>query len=231
MEKVKIDVTASGGELIIREGEAPDVRLVQGYNISGCIKSPRSFYETQFYDFKNAYLTADYKNSTLTLVVNPDIGEETIFVYGRLHEDDVLKTFKINGGYKHEARNLSDLFKRNRSLFVDSAVNRQLVSSLKNLKLKVEQHIDKEEHDNGNHRYLDELNINIDMPLEFTMVWPIFKNGEKKTFSVNMVLSVTPGKLWVQLESIELLEMMRDEAKKVIDEEVAKMSNLAVFYV
>lgn len=134
--------------------------------------------------------------------------------------------------HQKELANSSRTFmlKMNRIYFADRDENMAIVSSLEKLRVRVTQEIENGNDFKGNKKHLFEQNVQHEIRLQFTLVVPLYKGQEKKSFLVDVNFDITDGNTVFWLESVDLKELMETERIRIIDSQISKMGGLTIIY-
>lgn len=227
MENVKIDVTANGGELIIREGEAAPVEVSKQFVFVGDIDSPVKYFRDRsprnLVPCEKSHVVVNRRKMTIELVQDENYSKQTI-ITGVLKDNEDLTAFGI---WKQIWRRdgLQKFLRKNRRFFEDKEQFDKIGKSLASF--VYERNVSGEESDDkkGNTKKLREQTLKQNVDLEFTLSIPIFEGFGPKTFRVEIVPDVTDAEVKFFLESVELLELREKEFESIIAKQLALFSN------
>ena len=102
MENVKVEVTAQGNELILREGEAPKVFNQKGYHVKTTMSGVKDYFTKRNIALRvqDSYLVCSYEENKVVLVINDAYPELSTTVTGVFSEDEDAVQLGINNAEK-----------------------------------------------------------------------------------------------------------------------------------
>lgn len=236
MNNAEFVIQPKGDEITVRHGQSPKPVEKQPYQFSGDIKAPFEFLDHQLKRILpveeselDSLLLKKYEQvsgTSVCEVISKDGQVRVIFrmgigwddqatVTGDLLPDPVLQQLNINAQKEFAPRELSDLLKRNRVLFDDREKNAEIVAGLRDLKARVERDLEEKSDKRGNERKLDDKQVTTGLPEGFVLNCPVFKGGEPRKFLVELCVDVRSGGVSIWLESVELIEIMRQQVEDV----------------
>lgn len=236
MEKeIVVQVEKGVKTLEIRKGDAPKILTPQGLKISGTITAPSKFVEKRKDELKdvNTHVLYSYTDKKILLVTEERF-ENKVTVGGALEFSDELKKLDIfigNGDeekmYTHQQ--LLQKIRFNKSLFKNVEEANEIVKKLAKLVVDVKAKIESEQEEQrrGNKKETLDITVTTNIPMSFTLVCPIYKGFDKKTFLVTICYEVRDRGLSLWLESEELSLLIDGEAEKIIAEEIVKLADYA----
>jgi len=234
MGKVDLKLPEGTKEIVIREGVAPVVQLPAAIFISGIISSPADWYEGKkenglVYDSSNVHVIHDIDERSLLIRTSEHFSSGSVTVKGLLITSSELNEFCINNTHKtFGPKELARFLKMNRSHFVDREKCMNIVSSLNQLKLKVEREIEDGNDFRGNKSVKFEQTVKSELSLSFNLSMPIFKGYDSKSFEVEILFDVTDGGIRLWLESVELKEIIDTWSKEIISNVLKRLQPLTV---
>lgn len=227
MTEKKINITMDNvgdtATLIIREGSAAKIFEPQRVSLCGTINSPAKYCEIHTdLDKKKAIIKFSYDGLFIVLDCDPS-DELAPKINGKMEINSDLNKFCINDDEMFSISELLKLLKMNRIYFAQRDTLAPLVTNLSKFKVKVDTEIQKEESDNrGNKKDSVEVKVTSDIPLAFTLKMPLYKGAEESTFKVDICFDVRDAALELWLESVELAELLKEQAKSAIDDQLKK---------
>jgi len=230
MDNIKLTVTPQTNELIIREGSALPLKWPDNLKITGTIDAPAIFYrgKGENYDWTRGHV--EVTKDTITLLWGHHENDGKLVVVGKLEQDPDLVKFGINSSRTFHQKELANMLKMNRIYFADRDENMGIVSSLEKLRVRVTQEIENGNDFKGNKKHLFEQNVQHEIRLQFTLVVPLYKGQEKKSFLVDVNFDITDGNTVFWLESVDLKELIETERIRIIDSQISKMGGLTIIY-
>lgn len=235
--KVEVNITNYTGEkpieVLFREGAAPralDAKAPEKIDVTGVITNPVSWLEKRVdgIDQHKANVLVERDAMKITLTVNEDEPYQKGQIIGIAEYSKIYKDFGINDpqcGWT--PAKLGQFLRLNRALFEDKEQCMKLVSSLKNFTAKAKSEIEKQRDPSGSRADVYRTQVESNLPKSFAVCLPIFKGKEKTTIDVEFDHYLTDGEVFLQLVSPGAKEMADEWRDRVIDEEIAKIRELA----
>jgi len=230
MDNIKLSINPQGDELIIREGEALPLKWPDNLRINGTIDAPAIFYDGKGgnYDWTKGHV--EVEKDTITLLWGHHEHDGKLTVVGKLeHEPDLLR-FSINSSRTFHQKELANMLKMNRIFFLDRDENMSIVSSLEKLRVRVTQEIENGNDFKGNKKHLFEQNVQHDIKLQFTLMLPIYKGQDYRSFIVDVNFDITDGSTVFWLESVDLKELQEKERIRILESQIKKLDGLTIIY-
>lgn len=226
-------------EIIYREGKAPDVPVPHKVKLSGAITAPADWVEGKRsnelpIDMAHAYVTVDEHKGIITLVTEEtfDLGHEII---GKLEMNPDLLTFNINprsSGAAMTASAMSSFLKMNRTFFVDSDENLNVVTNLQKFKAQVIKEVESNNDLRGNKLEFRAQAIHTEFDLKFTLSMPIYKGSQSRKFLVEILFDIgDTGSIVYWLESVELRELEMQEKEYLLDAQLSRINQFTTIKV
>lgn len=235
--KVEVNITNYTGskpiEVILREGMAPkalDVKAPEKIDVTGVITNPVSWLEKRvdMIDQHNANVLVERDAMKITLTVDEQDAYKKAQIIGTAEYSKIYKDFGINDPQSGwTPAKLGQFLRLNRALFQDKEECMKLVSSLKNFTAKAKSEIEKQRDPSGSRADVYRTQVESNLPKTFAVCLPIFKGKEKTTIDVEFDHYLTDGEVFLQLVSPGAKEMADEWRDRVIDEEIAKIRELA----
>lgn len=225
-------------ELIIRETDKvvekelpvlePDI-----VNIHGNISAVFAFLEKRWnapdqqIDHCRTHILVNRDSLTMTLRVNETDSRNAKTVNGSIRLSRQFLSFGLNERDDWTPEELGNFFRINRTYFDDEKICMNLVTLLKNFKAKITAHVEKFRADSGSYTDNYKQAVESNMPEKFYIVIPIFKGCKPERIEVNIVANVNGNDTHLALISADAAAIMEGVRDKMIDEEIAKISELA----
>lgn len=236
----------NGNEIIIREGKAIEIKPPEKIEISGDIRTVKSFIDKrkklnpavdpqglaglQGINPDRAVVTVDKSDLSITLELDPEYFYGAV-VEGKLEMEPELLKFNINNGGKFTQQELIKLLRFNKRFFADTAAHETLLKSYMALDVKVTADLKNNAPDNrGNRSNSFEKKITSNIPEDFILLIPIFKGQEPKKFRVEIILDSTDGSTRFWLESVELAELVQIESERILNEQLKSCEDYVVIW-
>ena len=179
-------------------------------------------YNKMFFD-NDVYIT--YNSTDLEIVLYVGFNKNKQDVYkSSLQSHEAVNVFKINTGTTYSPKELSNLFKMNRSYFETRQKAMELVSKLQNFKAKVNQQIEDQDDNRGNKKYLRDQVVESNVPASFNLVFPLFKGQQNSTIEVELI--VDADSLEFSLISPQLKEKQKNRGIEILDNEVSSIESV-----
>jgi hypothetical protein len=239
METLKLNIENSTGEIIVRDGKAPDplpVREPKIISISGDIHSVSNFirdratgHSSQNIDMNKAIVTVDKNRRTILLQLDPE-NYYGASVLAQLEQSEELKKFGINTTQRYLRKQLLDLIRFNRLYFEDKNEHAQVMAGLFKLRIKSETEIQQEKDNQGNKRNLLDVKTVDDggMVKQFTLTVPIFKGFSASKITVEIAFEIVNGDVSFWLESIGLQEATEAAIDGIFNEELQSCAGFVI---
>jgi len=220
-EKIIIQVGDKCSELVIRQGEAKEIKPNDPIIITGSIEAPITFLKARGKSFRPAdsFVTVNRAKMEVELHFNEDKQFGAVFeavIIGKMKENPDLTEFGINKNRVFQLTELSDLLKRNRFFFIDKAQNAKVVSDLRAFKAKITSDLTQQSDTRGNKQISMDKKVDGNVPFQFTLAMPIFVGGATKTFEVEICLETRDAGVTVWLESPELQDIILTEREDTL---------------
>lgn len=233
-EKMILNLAQGANEVIIREGNAPDMLPIKApvkTDIHGTIGTVAEYLSKridaeQFFQ-EDCHIKVNRENVTITLVINEADPYKRGEVSGKLQFHPAFKGFGINGGKVWTPVELGMHVKMNRAFFTDKTANMNLVSTLMHFTADVNNKIDRQVQENGNRTDNFAQVVNSNLPEKFALHIPIFKGEAAEDIEVETFAQVNGREVAFVLLSPgakETLETIRDN---MIDKQLAAIKEIA----
>jgi hypothetical protein len=228
-EKVLIQVSENCSELVIRHGDAKEIKPTEPIVICGSIEAPMTFLNARMKSFRasDSIVIINRGEMEVLLNFNEDKQFGNVFeavITGKLAVNpDVIK-IGLNGAKTFGLTDLSDHLKRNRYFFLDKEENAKIVSELRAFKAKTTVDLNQEVDKRGNHQSSVDKRVNSNVPMKFTLDMPVFVGGPKRRFEVEICIESRDVSVSVWLESPELQDIILQERDLRFSELVTKLS-------
>lgn len=233
MEETKYNFTLPEGatELVIREGAAPralDPKEPVKIDISGVIESPLRWLEkrVELINQKAANILVNRDNMRIRLLIDEANYYQSSIV-GTLEASKEMKEFGINTEKKWEPIKLSQFIKMHRAFFTDKSQNMTLVHTLKSLKAKVNQDIERSKEENGSKTDNYSQVVDSNLPKSFKLSIPLFKGFACEEIEVEIYADVDGRDVSLSLVSAGANEAIEEYKNKVIDEQLDSIRDIA----
>lgn len=225
------NITPSEGtqELIIRHGEAVPHHDPKPIKLAGTIKTPTEFESKRRELLKKESTHVIFSRKEMFIVLIFD--ETSVFsgkVQGTLEMNPELAEYKINQQKKYSIQELKQFLKMRRMHFPDKDLHAILIANLEKFKAKVTTDIEENKDNRGNSKILREKIVDSTAPFEFILEMPIFIGEQARKFKVEIGIDITDGSTQMWLESVELQELIQTDRDKIIDSEIAKLTDYVI---
>lgn len=231
MEDVKILVSGSTSELIIRKGEASKVWDPQPTKIEGVINTVSRFLKNRIPIIDN---TDDQGSFKCHILANKEDGGIHLIVDEHNHFNDEIKgiitvhpsieKFSINSGEYILPEKMANFLKMRKHLFNSQSVYSSIYTALKTFKAKVNQEIDAIKDDRGNFEIKKAQVVEHNIPDKFDIKVPLFKGTQPVVIPVEFMVNST---LDVALSSTDLIQMIDQTREELIDKEIKDIQKIA----
>lgn len=234
-EKMIINCAPGTNEVIIREGKAAPVlepKAPVKTNLSGTIGTvveylTKRINAEQFLQ-KDCHILVDREKVSITLVTNEADEYKRGIVKGALAFNPSFVRFGINNAETEwQPAELGLFCKMNRAFFADAKENMTLVTTLMNFKADVNVKMERSIAENGNRTDNFAQVVNSNLPAKFTLKIAIFKGMPAETLEVETFAKVDGREVAFILLSPGANQTLEDLRNKVIDEQLAKIKEIA----
>jgi hypothetical protein len=224
----KINITPTGNELIIRYGEAEEIKYAKSIDIAGTLQAPWQFLQGRGkLDEEKIHLLIDAKKNCIQIVIG-DIDPNTAHkITGYLYEESELHAFQINTAKRWTIKDFIKFIRERRFFFTDKSEHDKLVGGLMQWSANVEMLV-KEFNDNrGNSLFQLETRVKKAEGFKdsFILSIPIFQGYEKQKFKVEIGLDPKTTGVDIFLISDELMEISYALKEKIIGQEVKRFDS------
>lgn len=233
-EKQIFNLAEGVSEVIIRQGEAPKVLNPQppvAYDVDGQIGSISEFLSKRLdkgqFEPKDCSIIVDRKGLAVVLVFN----ERDAYNRGRInsgisiHPDFAI--LHINERYAWTPIELAMLLKMHRHWFANRADGMKLVTTLMNYKADIAQKVEQSAEANGNRGDVFTQVVNSNLPASVILQLPVFKGQKPQPVEVEFFANVDGRDVKFLLLSPGANEILEEFRDKAIDEELAKIREIA----
>lgn len=228
-------------EIVKRNGKAPDVFEADALTVNSTIEAPYEYYAKRgnvaWFDRNKAYLLVNYSESQIIYETEP-IQENKVVVNGRIKINPRIMQLNLSefGRKRWDETTFVNLIKSLRPYFTDSKNALELISSIKNIKVRVDTIIQKEDNQRGNKGETFKQVADTDLIHSFALELPLFVGGNAEDIVLPVELyydyNASAGGLEFWVESKEYEEIIEPRIKALIDEQVDKFEDaLPVLYV
>lgn len=230
METLQLHVNGEQKELIIREGNAPEVKHDKSIIINGVLGAPFAFWSGKKGITTDDKIHLQIFNADGKLVIY--MGDRdpwtTHAITGTLSRDKVLESFGINISKMWPVRDFVKFIKATKYYFANAEEHRNLVEKLQKWSVKVEKTIqDHNDHKGNVHFVLEQKVKEVDGFVDrFTLNIPIFQGYGKQKFTVEIGFEPKNTTVDLFLISDELFELEISHREKLLADEVAKFSDV-----
>lgn len=222
-------------EVIIREGDALELKEPVKVDIGGNIDSPARWLEArqELKQITNkCHVLVNREQLQIELQVNENVYYGTCIV-GKMELSEAFRKFHINDDYSFTLKELAMLFKMNRSFFETRQKAMELVGLLQNFKGKVNKDLESSDDNRGNKKLSLNQAVESNLPEAFTLHLPIFKGMESA--DVVCEVYIDPDDWSCQLvspDANDLVEKYRnEEIDKVLERIQQAMPGVAIIEV
>lgn len=239
--KSELVITPKGDTLNILEGKALEPKHPERLRITGQIGSVNAYLTArrgtqqppaclQYIDKDLAVITMDELSGTITLDVDPNhpFGTEVV---GKLDFNPDLLIWSINKDTQFTREQLIKLIKMNRRFFADPSQHGIMLDAYQKLNLTGQTALKNESDSRGNKDASFKKSIDSStIPTEFTLEIPVFKGQPAKKFRVEICLDATDASVRFWFESVELIEIIDADRKKIFNDQVAGYIDYAIIW-
>lgn len=235
-EKIELNLTNVGNELVIRSGSATPIYDPVPLMLAGTIAAPGDFFEIRRKDWKEenpedfpppCTVVANYSERTIKLRWD-DASNFANEVTGTLKLSPELAALTVNAKKTYNHRELLALIKFQGAYFANREDHEKLIASLKAFEVKIEQNFKDADDYKGAAAQSKLTKINHEIPLEMKLTMAVFGGCPKETFKVDICVGLVSGSVDFWLESTALHEMIILQTEKIFEEELARFEGIVV---
>lgn len=238
IENINVNATDNNGkpvEVIIREGKAAPVlepKAPVKTKLSGTIGTvveylTKRINANQFLQ-KDCHIIVDREKVSIELVINEADEYKRGNIKGELAFNPSFLKFGINDpGTTWQPAELGLFCKMNRAFFADQKENMNLVTTLMNFKADVNVKMERSLQENGNRTDNFAQVVNSNLPGKFNLKIAIFKGMPAEILEVETFAKIDGREVAFVLLSPGANQTLEDLRNKVIDEELAKIKEIA----
>ncbi|AHK11408.1 hypothetical protein F132_62 [Flavobacterium sp. phage 1/32] len=212
--------------LTILTGDAPEPLKIYNRNpitIKGTIEAPRRFVEVRDFERKKSHALISVSRGEIVLVVNEQETEDKFTITGRVQVAKEFADLGINSDKFYTPEELAKKLKLKRSIFANKLDHATTIATLRNIKAKVNQDIEKAKDDKGNVTDAMTQSVESNMPDSIKINIPLIEGMEAQNIELFIVLEVDNGKIICTLESIDGAELIEEFREKAVMQEVEKI--------
>jgi ribosomal protein L32E len=231
---------ANGNEITIREGKALELRPPVKIQISGDIRTVRSFIEKrkdvdpitgklQYISPSTTIVSVDKNNLSITLELDPEniYGTE---VTGELSFTPELEQFCINKNKLFSREELIKLIRFNKIWFTEAEAHDKLLKAYQSFAATVNANIGKTSDTRGNVDNTYKKTVETNVPDSFVLNIPIFKGLDKRRFRVEIAIDSTDASTKFWFESVELKELIEIESEIILNKELESCADYVIIW-
>lgn len=229
MEELKLNVTTTQNEIIVRKGQAEEIKPPLKFEYKGNIDSVANFLHQRvalgLIDQGQCTIFANKEKKEIRLLIN-ETNHYSNQVSGSLQLSEKFNEFSINTEIHFVPEKLGQLIKMNRSRFANIDTAMQLGSQLKDFKVKAETYVSRNDNNRGSVQdVISKVITDMNIPERFKIKLPIFKGQEPVEFEVEIY--VRSSDMNIQLISYEAEDIIAKEVDRLFDVEIKRIQEIA----
>lgn len=232
--KFNITPNPENGELTLRLGQAPKMlepKPPVKINISGTLGCVYEWLQKrvgkeQFLQ-EDCHILVDRENVKITLITNENDEYKRGQIEGKLEYNPKFLEFGINSVKVWTPVELGMFFKMNRAFFDNRAENMQLVSTLMNFTVDINNKIDRALKENGSRTDNFTQIVNSNLPESFFLTIPIFKGTVPERVEIETFAQVNGREISLVLISPGAMSTLEDMRNAVINEQLELIRQIA----
>lgn len=214
-------------EIIIRTGTVDHLSKPENVVIKGAIDAVSRFieYRKETIDVLTSHAIVNMDERTIKFTANEtNSNGEKIDISGSIETSKIFDDLGINSTCRsYSPVELANKLKLLRSIFPKATDHAMIVTTLRNLKAKINKQIEDADDQKGNITKHFEQTVESNMPDKFEIRIPLLKGGEHVTFDINVILEARGHEIICFLESVDAAELIDSSAQLKISEEVEKI--------
>lgn len=215
-------------EIVFQEKEKiPFVLKNSPLNIKGTIDAPLRYLEKRHtkHDLDDCHILVNRQEQSINLIINECGGETISYVKGKLSISPEFTRLGINNDQYLTPTELSDKFRRNKAFFDTLQDSVEIITKLKNFKVRANTIIEKRNDNRGNMTDLREQAIGeINLPQDFTLNVPVFKGF--KPIPLKVSIEVRAEDFSVTLFSEDAYTQQDEMRNTIIDSVLDSISEI-----
>jgi len=232
MSEIKLQV--EGDKVIIEERkgnlpELPPIPKEKPYSFKGVLGSVVDFlsHRKDIINKQLAIVWVDFQSLTIEAQTNPNTDLNDV-VTGCIQLNPDLVAFKINKvGNNFSREQLVGFLRTNRQYFPDKEAHGQLLSTIKNLSVKVNIAAGRNEDGRGNRSNNYEKTVESEnIPVSCMIEIPVFVGERPIKLSLDICYDTSDSNVYFWFESPELNESIHTESATRMEDEVKKIKDL-----
>lgn len=214
-ENIKIQLIGDSKEVVIRTGEALELKEPRIVEITGSIDAPVEFAKKRDSEIEplNTHVIVDKENGTIELIID-EKNQYRTKVKGGLTPFTNLAKLGINEDRIYSPRQLYEKLKFFGMYFKNRDQHISLCDKLTKFTGRIETDFTNSNDFKGNVAHQKLVKIKTDLDLKFVLACPVYKGGEPQTFEVDICIDAKDGGVFCWLESVDLHE----QKVRIIDE-------------
>jgi len=158
MEEIKLNVTTENNEIVVRYGEALEVKQLKNIEITGILQAPMQYISKNYSKLAkdcqspwfDSFILIHKDNNSIQFKKNESEPFGRLSITGYLTMNPKLKVFNINSGQQFTKTEIQKMLRKNACLFKDMEVVRKLIKALDDLQLTTEETIKDTQDKRGN---------------------------------------------------------------------------------
>lgn len=210
-------------EVIIREGQALELKPPTQIIVNGVLKAPAQFFEKKKdnYEPQNCHVLINKSSNTVSFVAN-DRDAYKDKVTGYLLISNELDAFQINQPKKWSIAEFRTFLRTVKFFFASPEEHAALLKSLESFSMNVSKTFENINNNSGNSRFMIETEVNkIPFKNEFILNIPLFKGYPKESFTVEIGIDPTSNEVKLFLVSSAIYELIEAKKETYIKEAIA----------
>jgi hypothetical protein len=220
------NMASDGATLTILEGKALEQKYPKKIDVVGNIEAVSAFlkkresgHDLQKVDQSKVIVIVDKEEMYIMLQLDPQNEFGTV-IKGVLEKSPELEKFHINEAKTYKREELVQLIRFNRLAFDNGEQHQKVLAAYMAFEAKTAGEIGASSDTRGNKAASFKKEVTTNIPMEFTLLIPIFKGKEPLRFRVEICIDVTDGGARFWFESTELAELIETHKEIIFNEEL-----------
>ena len=233
-QKIVLNVSEGTQELVIRNGEAPELMRALPplkTTIRGTLDAPFEFLHKRLkaeqFTQSDSHILVDREKITITLIIRESDPYKEGVVVGKLEMHPAFVKFGINTDKLWTPEELALFIKMNRAFFNDLKANMDLVTTLFNYKGTINAQVERNRKENGSQTDNYAQVVNSNLPEKFMVNIPILKGKPAETLEIETFAKVDGRDIQFALLSPSAAQTLEELRDKAIDEQLDKIKEFA----
>lgn len=226
MDELNITLTGDQKELILRTGDAEEIKHPKALNITGILAAPFQFLSGKDIDAKKSHIQIKKDTGAIKLLILDTDPHSSSEITGQLKKDGYFEQWQINSEKRWTVQQFLKHIKMHKSFFTAGKDCDDLVSSFQKWNAKIETVIKEHNDQAGNSMSMLEKKVSeVELKTKFSLTIPIFQGYSKQSFTVEIGLEPKQNAVELYLFSNDLFTLEIGHRESLIESELEKFKD------